>query len=46
MGLTSMNKERTILITGKTGTGKSTKARELLSNAKVLYANDIDFDVG
>ena len=46
MGLTDMNKERTILITGKTGTGKSTKAKEIINDAQVLYANDIDFDVG
>jgi len=46
MGLTSMERKRTILITGKTGTGKSTKAREMLENAIVLYANDIDLEVG
>jgi len=47
MGLTSKNNDnRTILITGKTGTGKSTKALTLVENPVILYANDIDFDVG
>jgi len=46
MGLTTMNNNRTILITGKTGTGKSTKALTFVENPVVLYANDIDFDVG
>jgi len=46
MGLTTMNNDRTILITGKTGTGKSTKALTLVNDPIVLYANDIDFDVG
>ena len=40
-----MNKNRAILITGKTGTGKSTKARTFVKEPLVLYANDIDFDV-
>ena len=46
MGLTTMNNNRTILITGKTGTGKSTKALTFVENPIILYANDIDFDVG
>jgi len=46
MGLTTMTNNRTILITGKTGTGKSTKALTFVENPVVLYANDIDFDVG
>jgi hypothetical protein len=46
MGLTNINKNRPIIITGKTGTGKSTKAKEALPNAHILYANDIDFDLG
>jgi len=46
MGLTNINKNRPIIITGKTGTGKSTKAKEALPNALILYANDIDFDLG
>tara|TARA_R100001015_G_C4633542_1_gene198655 strand:+ start:455 stop:1300 length:846 start_codon:yes stop_codon:yes gene_type:complete len=46
MGLTTMNNDRTILITGKQGTGKSTKAKTFVNNPVVLYANDIDFDVG
>ncbi len=46
MGLTNMSNIRTILITGKIGTGKSTKAKTFVENPIVLYANDIDFDVG
>ena len=46
MGLTNINKERTILLIGKTGTGKSTKALTFVDNPMVLYANDIDFDAG
>ena len=46
MGLTNMNNNRTILLTGKTGTGKSTKALTFVDNPVILYANDIDFDVG
>ena len=46
MGLTTMNNNRTILITGKTGTGKSTKAKTFVIDPIILYANDIDFDVG
>ena len=34
MGLTTMNNNRTILITGKTGTGKSTKAN--INNEKKI----------
>ena len=41
-----MNNNRTILLTGKTGTGKSTKALTFVNNPVILYANDIDFDVG
>jgi|TARA_R100000084_G_scaffold108870_1_gene72876 hypothetical protein len=41
-----MSNIRTILITGKIGTGKSTKAKTFVENPIVLYANDIDFDVG
>jgi len=33
MGLTNINKNRPILITGKTETEKSTKAKEALPNA-------------
>lgn len=46
MGLTNLNKKRTILITGKQGTGKSTKALTFVENPIILYADDIDFDVG
>lgn len=46
MGLTNIKDNRAILITGKTGTGKSTKALTFVSNPTILYADDIDFDVG
>ena len=46
MGLTSVKNIRAILITGKVGTGKSTKAKTFVDNPAILYANDIDFDVG
>ena len=46
MALTNINKNRPILITGKTGTGKSTKALEAIPTALVMYANDIEFDLG
>tara|TARA_R100000773_G_C4189601_1_gene96008 strand:- start:22 stop:867 length:846 start_codon:yes stop_codon:yes gene_type:complete len=46
MGLTNYNKERPILLTGKHGTGKSTKAKTFVNDPIVMYANDIDFDVG
>jgi hypothetical protein len=42
MGLTTIKKERTIVITGKHGTGKTTKAREMLPNALIYYANVMD----
>ena len=45
MGLTTINKERTILLIGKTGTGKSTKALTFVDSPMILYANDIDFDI-
>jgi len=45
MGLTSMNKIRPILITGKTGTGKTTKAKSLIDNPIIFYANDIDYNI-
>ena len=44
MGLTTMNKNRPIIITGKTGTGKTTKAKEMLPEAVVLFANEIEID--
>ena len=44
MTLVSMgNKERPILITGKTGTGKTTMAKSLVSDNHVMYyANEIE----
>lgn len=44
MGFTTMKKLRPILITGKAGTGKSTKAKELLPNAVLVYADEMDID--
>lgn len=41
MGLTTMNKNRPILITGKNGTGKTTKALSLLEDPMVLYGNSV-----
>ena len=46
MGLTTMNQNRAILITGKIGTGKSTKALTLVKEPMIVFANDIDIDVG
>ena len=47
MGMTNLNKNRPILITGKTGTGKTTKARNMLPNALVVYANEMNIqDLG
>ncbi len=45
MGLININKEKPIIIVGKYGTGKSTKAKKLSPNAKVVYANDCDIDI-
>ena len=45
MGLTNINKNRAILITGKTGTGKSTKAKTFVNNPVIIYADEMDFDV-
>jgi len=46
LGLTSMKKIRPILLTGKVGTGKTVKARTFVNDPLVVYANDIDFDIG
>lgn len=46
MGLTSLNKKRPILLTGKVGTGKTTKALTFVNDPVVFYANDIDFELG
>lgn len=45
MGLTNMNMNKRILITGKNGTGKSTLALDILPNAYIIYANDIPLNV-
>lgn len=42
MALTDMNNDRPIIITGKHGTGKSTKARAMLSDPIIVYGNSID----
>ena len=42
MGLTSMSKDRTIVITGKHGSGKSTMAREMFEDAIIYYANTME----
>jgi hypothetical protein len=41
MGFTTMENKRPILLTGKTGTGKTQKAKEMLPNAIVLYASEM-----
>jgi energy-coupling factor transporter ATP-binding protein EcfA2 len=41
MGLTNMKKNRPILLTGKTGTGKSTKAKTFVNNPIIVYANEM-----
>lgn len=41
MGLTTMNKNRPILITGKNGTGKTTKALGLLDDPIILYGDSV-----
>jgi hypothetical protein len=46
MGLTSAKTIRPILLTGKTGTGKSTKAKTFVNDPIIVYANDINIDVG
>ena len=45
MGLTNMNRNRPIIITGKTGTGKSTMWRFVGPIAKSLYKNINDAGV-
>ena len=42
MGLTTIKKEQAIIITGKHGTGKTTKALEIIPNAIICYANVMD----
>ena len=41
MGLTNINNNKTILITGKNGTGKSTLALEMMPNATIMFADSI-----
>ena len=41
MGLTTINKERAILLVGKAGTGKTTKALEMMDNPIIYYADEI-----
>ena len=45
MGLININKEKPIIIVGKNGTGKTTRALKLLTQPKVMYADDVDFDM-
>ena len=42
MGLSSINKERATIIIGKSGTGKTTKALEILENPIIFYADELD----
>ena len=44
MGFTNLNKTRPILITGKSGTGKSTKALTFVNDPVITYANEMDID--
>lgn len=44
MGLTNMNRNRPIIITGKTGTGKTTKAKEMLPDALVIFSDELEID--
>ena len=44
MGFTNLNKTRPILITGKSGTGKSTKALTFVNNPVITYADEMDID--
>jgi hypothetical protein len=44
MGLTTMNKNRPILITGKSGTGKTTKALSLLESPIVVFGDACELD--
>ena len=47
MGMSNLNNNRQILITGNTGTGKTTKAKGMLPNALVVYANEMNIqDLG
>ena len=41
MGLTNMKRNRPILLTGKSGTGKSTKAKTFVNNPIIVYANEM-----
>lgn len=46
MGFTNLKTIRPILLTGKTGTGKSTKAKTFVKDPVIFYADDINFDIG
>jgi hypothetical protein len=47
MSLTKSNTKRAIVITGQHGSGKSTMAKEMLPNAIVVYADEMDYkDIG
>ena len=47
MGLKNINKKRAILVVGKTGTGKTTKAKTFVNDPIIFYGSDeIDFDLG
>tara|TARA_S200002703_G_scaffold49323_2_gene42741 strand:- start:647 stop:1501 length:855 start_codon:yes stop_codon:yes gene_type:complete len=46
MGFSNLKQIRPILLTGKIGTGKSTKAKTFVNDPVVFYANDIDYDIG
>jgi len=47
MGLKNINKKRAILVVGKTGTGKTTKAKTFVNDPIIFYGSDeINFDLG
>lgn len=45
MGFINLETKRAILLTGKTGTGKSTKAKTFVNDPVILYADDVDYDI-
>ena len=46
MGFKNLDIKRPILLTGKTGTGKSTKAKTFVNDPVIFYADDINYDIG